>query len=462
VSPGAVIRCGASAFRVDAVDEPAFVSISERTTFGELVGASLEMRQVYAVLERVAPTDTTLLVQGETGTGKDVVARAVHAESKRAAGPFVPVDCGAIPENLFESELFGHVRGAFTGAVQNRVGAFEEASGGTLFLDEISETTPGLQVKLLRALQEGEIRRVGDNHPFKVSGRLLAATNKDLTKLVAHALPGVEKRVALGPTDTAFVTDAGQGDVVVLVSGLLGSSYQFRRIAHLLVDEGFRVLAPELPGVARGSRSEQADYSLAAQGDRIIALLDSLGIREPVDLAGLSFGAAIVTDFADVHPDRVRSLIYIDPVFNTGRQLRAEERSALAWDWYMVFRGGTEAMAADQLYDFLHPERHPDWVARYRVQQQFRGTREALRRTRAAIAVAPPQSSQLLRVGGSARPVLVIWGRQDEGAPITESTALLAAMPRAVLLPVDSAGHLPHLEQPGVVVPAVEAFLQSP
>ena len=118
-------------------------------------------------------------------------------------------------------------------------------------------------------------------------------------------------------------------------------------------------------------------------------------------------------------------------------------------------------MAEGQRDDFLHPERHPDWVERYRVQQQFKGTREAWRRTRAAIAVAPPQEEQIRRVGTSPRPVLVVWGRQDTGADIGESDALLSAMPRAVLVPVDSAGHLPHLEQPDVVVPAVVNFLQG-
>jgi len=290
--------------------------------------------------------------------------------------------------------------------------------------------------------------------------RVLDPERRAIDDAARAGVPGRFIRLADGVThyETA---GPDSGRVIVLAAAFSVPAYLSDSLFQRLGGDGHRVLRFDYYGRGWSDRP-RTTYDLALFTRQLAGLLDSLGIREPVDLAGLSFGAAIVTDFADVHPDRVRSLIYIDPVFNTGRQLRAEERSALAWDWYMVFRGGTEAMAADQLYDFLHPERHPDWVARYRVQQQFRGTREALRRTRAAIAVAPPQSSQLLRVGGSARPVLVIWGRQDEGAPITESTALLAAMPRAVLLPVDSAGHLPHLEQPGVVVPAVEAFLQSP
>ena len=184
VAPGAVVRVGGSAFRIEAGGEPAFVAISEKTSFGDLAGASLEMRQAYAVLERVAPTDTTILVQGETGTGKDVAARAIHDASPRKSGPFVPVDCGAIPENLFESELFGHVRGAFTGAVNDRAGAFQEAHGGTLFLDEIGEMPLALQAKLLRAIESRRVRRVGSSKDAEVDVRIVCATNRKLAQMV--------------------------------------------------------------------------------------------------------------------------------------------------------------------------------------------------------------------------------------------------------------------------------------
>ena len=184
VTPGTAIRVGGSAFRIDSATEPAFVALSSRTSFGELVGGSLAMRQVYTVLERVAASDTTLLVQGETGTGKDVVARSVHALSPRARGPFVPVDCGAIPEQLFESELFGHMRGAFTGAIANRGGAFEEANGGTLFLDEIGEMPLAMQAKLLRAIETRRVRRVGAGKETDVDVRIVCATNRRLATMV--------------------------------------------------------------------------------------------------------------------------------------------------------------------------------------------------------------------------------------------------------------------------------------
>jgi len=181
IPPGTLVRIGGSAFRVELGEEPAFVEVSGRTHFGELVGASVEMRRVYAILERLALTDATVLVQGETGTGKDVLARSLHAASPRAQQPFVAVDCGAIPEHLVESELFGHVRGAFTGATSDRKGVFEEADGGTLFLDEIGEMPVALQPKLLRAIESRSIRRVGGGAARTVNVRIIAATNRSLS-----------------------------------------------------------------------------------------------------------------------------------------------------------------------------------------------------------------------------------------------------------------------------------------
>jgi DNA-binding NtrC family response regulator len=180
VKPGTAVRVGNSVFRIEAAEGASFLPLSESTSFGELVGTSLEMRRVYAVLERIAGTAATLLIEGETGTGKDVAARSLHAASRRADGPFVPVDCGAIPENLVESELFGHVRGAFSGAVNDRKGVFEEAHGGTLFLDEIGEMPLSVQPKLLRAIETRSIRRVGGNSERPIDVRIVAATNRSL------------------------------------------------------------------------------------------------------------------------------------------------------------------------------------------------------------------------------------------------------------------------------------------
>jgi DNA-binding NtrC family response regulator len=150
----------------------------------DLLGRSPSMVDLYKKIARVAPTRSTVLITGESGTGKELVARAVHKYSEQAAGNFVPVNCGALTETLLESELFGHTRGSFTGAAGDRRGLWEEAEGGTLFLDEIGETSPAFQVKLLRALQEKEIRRVGASRPLKVNARIVAATNRNLEEEV--------------------------------------------------------------------------------------------------------------------------------------------------------------------------------------------------------------------------------------------------------------------------------------
>ena len=158
----------------------------DRYRFENIIGRSPAIREVLTRIAKFAPTDATVLITGESGTGKELVAKAVHANSKRADKPFVPVNCAAVTETLLESELFGHVRGAFTGAVGNRRGLIEEADGGTFFFDEIAETTPAFQARLLRVLQEGEVRRVGDNRPIKVDVRVVAATNQDLHKAIAE------------------------------------------------------------------------------------------------------------------------------------------------------------------------------------------------------------------------------------------------------------------------------------
>jgi DNA-binding NtrC family response regulator len=149
-----------------------------------LIGESPVMKNVFKAIDRAASTVANIVISGESGTGKELVARAIHYQSSRAASSFVPVNCGGIPEGLIESELFGHVPGAFTGASRARTGFFEAADGGTLFLDEISETSPNMQVKLLRVLQDKEIRKVGDTRPRRVDVRILAATNKNLERLV--------------------------------------------------------------------------------------------------------------------------------------------------------------------------------------------------------------------------------------------------------------------------------------
>jgi PAS domain S-box-containing protein len=158
--------------------------LKEKYSFHGMVGISSAMREIFKTIRQVVASDYPVLITGESGTGKELVARAVHNESRRHGGPFVPVNCGALPENILESELFGHVRGAFTGAIRDKKGRFELADGGTLFLDEVAELTPAFQVKLLRVLQEQQFERVGGEQQITVNVRVISATNRDLRELV--------------------------------------------------------------------------------------------------------------------------------------------------------------------------------------------------------------------------------------------------------------------------------------
>jgi DNA-binding NtrC family response regulator len=184
LAAGSLIRLGQTEMTFSPLEERIETVQSSSDHFGDLLGASPPMREVFGILERIAPTDIAVLIQGETGTGKELAARAIHGHSRVSKGPFVVFDCGAVAPNLIESELFGHEKGAFTDAVKSRQGAFELADGGTLFLDEIGELTPVLQPKLLRALDQHEVKRVGAEQNVKANVRVVAATNRELEKEV--------------------------------------------------------------------------------------------------------------------------------------------------------------------------------------------------------------------------------------------------------------------------------------
>ena len=186
LKPGCTIGLGNTEVKFHAADEKVEILPSRKEKLGRMVGRHVKMRELYAVLEKIAPTSTTVVIEGETGTGKEVVAQTIHELSPRANGPIMVFDCGAVPDNLIESELFGHEKGSFTGAIMTRQGLFEMAHGGTLFLDELGELPLDLQPKLLRALEQREIRRVGSNKPIKVDVRIIAATNRNLEEEVRN------------------------------------------------------------------------------------------------------------------------------------------------------------------------------------------------------------------------------------------------------------------------------------
>ncbi len=169
-----------------ALTETVFLrrELKKKYQFSQIIGSAAKMQAVFKMIERVADTDSTILILGESGTGKELVARALHFNSRRQFAPFVPINCTALPENLLESELFGHRRGAFTGAINDKKGLFQEADGGTIFLDEVGSMPPLLQSRLLRVLQEREVRRVGDNTPIFVNVRVVAAANEPLEKKI--------------------------------------------------------------------------------------------------------------------------------------------------------------------------------------------------------------------------------------------------------------------------------------
>jgi transcriptional regulator with GAF, ATPase, and Fis domain len=197
----------------------------EQYRFGEIVGTSPPMQQVFRKVEKIAPTDISVLITGETGTGKELIAREVHNRSPRAGKPFITINCGAIPENLLESELFGHVKGAFTGAVANKQGKFQAADGGTLFLDEIGEMPIELQVKILRALQERVVFRVGDTRAETCDIRILAATNRDLEKEIANGRFREDLYYRLNVVNVELPPLRARGDDVLVIARYLLSRY---------------------------------------------------------------------------------------------------------------------------------------------------------------------------------------------------------------------------------------------
>jgi transcriptional regulator with GAF, ATPase, and Fis domain len=280
VEAGATIKVGGVELGVRVEPRRAQLLPSQSTQFGEALGHSIALRTIFGVLERIAPTDAAVLLLGETGTGKDVLARSIHQQSPRRAAPFVVVDCGAVSYSLIESELFGHERGAFTGAVATRQGAFELAGKGTVFLDEVGELPLDVQPKLLRVLESGEFRRVGGNKTITAEARIVAATKRDLKAEVERGKfrEDLYFRLAVVPVNVPPLRSRRE-DIPPLVERFLDLARRRDPVAAAVtLSPGTlaALAAHDWPGNVRELRNvlDRAIYIATAGGERELKLLD--------------------------------------------------------------------------------------------------------------------------------------------------------------------------------------------
>ena len=281
VEPGAVVRAGRTAVRVLSADEIT-VLLSESETFGEMRGGSVAMRELFAELGKLAASDVKVLLHGETGTGKELAARAVHDHSSRREGPFVVLDCGTLPRELAESEIFGHKKGAFTGATADRAGRFEEAHGGTLFIDEIGELPIDLQPKLLRAVERSEVQRVGENEVRKLNVRLVSATHRDLRKLASakEFREDLYFRVAMAVVEIPPLRARGD-DIVLLAETFIEQVASAANKRVLLGDDAKACLQRHSwPGNVRELRNAVECATYLAEGGTIGADDARMGLQD--------------------------------------------------------------------------------------------------------------------------------------------------------------------------------------
>jgi pimeloyl-ACP methyl ester carboxylesterase len=287
--------------------------------------------------------------------------------------------------------------------------------------------------------------------------RAVDPERREIDAAVRAAAPGQFVHLTDGYTHYEIGGPAGDR-VVVLAAGVSVPYYIWDPTFTALVQAGFRVVRYDYYGRGYSDRPD-IPYTQALYVRQLAGLLDSLQIKQPIDLAGLSYGGSVVTSFAAAYPTRVRSLIYVDPSFWSPYPISILDGMPAVWN-YLTAVLDERWWPDSQLEDFLHPERFPDWPDRYKVQLQYRGFRRAQHSTAVANA-SIDQGPELRQVGEHPRPVIAFWGKDDHSVPIEFSATLLQAMPHARLVAVEEAGHLPHLERPDVVHPALIAFLRA-
>jgi two-component system nitrogen regulation response regulator NtrX len=285
---------------------------SEVESRHEMVGASFQIRQVLERLERVAPTEARVLITGENGTGKELVARAIHRLSERAAGPFVEVNCAAIPSELIESELFGHIKGSFTGAVSDRAGKFEQADGGTLFLDEVGDMSLAAQAKVLRALEQGVVTRVGGAKAIKVDVRVVAATNKDLRAEIeaGNFREDLFYRLNVVPVQVPPLRERRE-DIPMLVRHFVDHMARTDRVTpRRFSDDAIRRLAAlDWPGNVRELRNTVERLLILAGGDEVRGDDVDLLVGSGAGASGLGSELLTAETFGDFKEHAERAFI---------------------------------------------------------------------------------------------------------------------------------------------------------
>jgi two-component system response regulator AtoC len=286
-----VIQRALNSRRVEAENVNLREQIDQKYGLENIIGESATMRQVFETVQQVAPSRATVLIAGATGTGKELIAKAIHNRSPRKNGPFIAVHAAALPTSLLESELFGHEKGAFTGAVERRTGRFELADGGTLFLDEIGELEPQIQVKLLRVLEERAFERVGGNKTLQVDVRLVAATNKDLKKLVSEGKfrDDLFYRLSVVTVDLPLLRER-RDDIPLLVKSFLDefSRENGKQVRELTAEAINLLLAYDWPGNVRELRNAMEQMVVLARGERLTVRDVPAAIRGGADLTKIN------------------------------------------------------------------------------------------------------------------------------------------------------------------------------